>query len=69
MVANWWCDVDASVVPLSRRQEKLAARAAAVAEANAKAVIEKEAEAAEKAEKAEKEAAEAAEAEAEMDVD
>lgn len=54
------CDIDITVLPLSRRQEKLAARAAAVAEANAKATAEKANEVAEK---------EAAEAEVVMDID
>lgn len=57
---------DVAVVRLSRRQEKLATRAVAVAEANAKSAAAKKAEAAEKALKVEKEAAEA---EAAMDID
>ncbi|KAL0640663.1 hypothetical protein Q9L58_000334 [Maublancomyces gigas] len=57
---------DVTVVRLSRRQEKLATRAVAVAEANAKAATAKKAEAVEKALKVEKEAAEA---EAVMDID
>lgn len=59
-------DTDISILPLSRRQEKLIARAVAVAEANAKAAEARETEVAEKAAKVEKGAIEA---EAIMDID
>lgn len=65
-MANEGRYIDVAALPLSRRQEKLITRAAAVAEANAKAAAAKETEAAEKVAKAEKKAIEA---EAVMDID